>query len=41
MGPAYDEALKQVNDNIGKSLLDLYQTGTMSTLTEVLFIERC
>ena len=40
-GPAYDDALKQVNDNIGKSLLDLYLTGTMSTLTEVLFIERC
>lgn len=40
-GPAYDEALKQVNDNIGKSLLNLYQIGTMSTLTEVLFIERC
>ncbi|MBI2281854.1 MAG: N-6 DNA methylase [Bacteroidetes bacterium] len=40
-GKAYDEALKQVNDNIGNSLLDLYQTGSMSTLTEVLFIERC
>lgn len=40
-GTAYDDALKQVNDNIGKSLLDLYHTGTMSTLTEVLFIERC
>lgn len=40
-GSAYDEALKQVNDNIGTSLLDLYQTGSMSTLTEVLFIERC
>lgn len=40
-GNAYDEALKQVNDNIGKSLLDLYETGSMSTLTEVLFIERC
>lgn len=40
-GAAYDEALKQVNSNIGKSLLDLYHTGTMSTLTEVLFIERC
>ncbi len=25
----------------GKSLLDLYETGSMSTLTEVLFIERC
>ena len=40
-GKAYDEALKQVNNNIGKSLLSLYTTGTMSTLTEVLFIERC
>ena len=40
-GKAYDEALKQVNDNIGKPLLDLYKTGSMSALTEVLFIERC
>jgi type I restriction enzyme M protein len=40
-GKAYDEALKQINDNIGKSLLELYETGSMSTLTEVLFIERC
>jgi type I restriction enzyme M protein len=40
-GKAYDEALKQVSDNIGKSLLELYDTGSMSTLTEVLFIERC
>ena len=40
-GKAYDNALKQVNDNIGESLLKLYQTGSMSTLTEVLFIERC
>jgi type I restriction enzyme M protein len=39
--PAYTNALKQINDNIGKSLLDLYKTGSMSTLTEVLFIERC
>lgn len=40
-GKAYDEALKQVSGNIGKPLLDLYKTGSMSTLTEVLFIERC
>ena len=40
-GSAYEEALTQVNNNIGKSLLDLYETGSMSTLTEVLFIERC
>ena len=39
--PAYTNALKQVNDNIGVSLLDLYETGSMSSLTEVLFIERC
>ncbi len=37
----YDQAMRQVNDNIGKPLLDLYKTGSMSTLTEVLFIERC
>jgi type I restriction enzyme M protein len=40
-GKAYDKALEQVNKNIGKPLLSLYKTGTMSTLTEVLFIERC
>lgn len=40
-GSAYDEALKQVSNNIGKPLLNLYETGKMSTLTEVLFIERC
>jgi type I restriction enzyme M protein len=40
-GPAYDKALEQVNRNIGKSLLSLYNTGSLSSLTEVLFIERC
>lgn len=40
-GKAYDKALEQVNNNIGKSLLGLYKTGKMSSLTEVLFIERC
>ncbi|AMR39840.1 N-6 DNA methylase [Elizabethkingia anophelis] len=40
-GLAYDEALKQVNSNIGKPLLNLFEIGKMSTLTEVLFIERC
>lgn len=38
-GPAYTEALKQVNDHIGESLLDLYKID--NGLTEVLFIERC
>ena len=39
-GSAYDEAMEQVTGNIGKSILSLYDTGKMSTLTEVLFIER-
>ena len=38
-GAAYTEALKQVNDHIGESLLDLYKID--NGLTEVLFIERC
>lgn len=40
-GMAYDLAMQQINNNIGNPLLDLYKTGSMSTLTEVLFIERC
>lgn len=40
-GVAYENALKQVNENIGKSLLSLYDVGSMSGLTEVLFMERC
>ncbi|MCU4419467.1 N-6 DNA methylase [Acinetobacter bereziniae] len=40
-GEAYDKALNQINNNIDKPLLDLYETGSMSSLTEVLFIERC
>ena len=40
-GERYLEALKQVNDHIGDSLLSLFETGAISGLTEVLFIERC
>ena len=40
-GPAYDAALRQVNDNIDTPILDLYEMGKLSTLTEVLFMERC
>ena len=40
-GVAYEEALKQVDDHIGESLLSLYDLGSFSTLTEVLFMERC
>lgn len=38
-GEDYEKALKQVNDNVNKSLLSLYKID--SSLTEVLFIERC
>lgn len=40
-GDAYVEALKQVDDNIGNTLLSLYDLGKTSALTEVLFMERC
>lgn len=40
-GDAYEKALKQVNDNIGKPLLKIFDVGEMSGLTEVLFMERC
>lgn len=40
-GIAYDNALKQVDDHIGEQLLSLYDLGNTSTLTEVLFMERC
>jgi len=39
-GAVYNQAMTQVTDNIGESLLGLYETGSMSNLTEVLFIER-
>ncbi|CDE58741.1 uncharacterized protein BN646_00617 [Parabacteroides sp. CAG:409] len=37
----YQQALSQINDHIGDSVLDLYTVGKLSGLTEVLFIERC
>lgn len=40
-GEEYIQALKQVNDNIEKPILSLYETGKMSSLSEVLFLERC
>ena len=40
-GASYNEALKQVDDHIGKPLLSLFDLGSTSTLTEVLFMERC
>ncbi|SCX09525.1 type I restriction enzyme M protein [Lachnospiraceae bacterium YSD2013] len=40
-GDAYKEALRQVDDNIGKPLVSLFDMGSISTLTEVMFMERC
>ena len=40
-GEEYVQALAQVNGNIGESVLSLYDSGKLSGLTEVLFIERC
>lgn len=40
-GSAYDNALKQVDDHLGQPLISLYDLGSVSTLTEVLFMERC
>lgn len=40
-GKEYTKALEQVNGNIGESVLSLYDSGKLSGLTEVLFIERC
>jgi len=40
-GDEYLAALGQINNNVGKSILSLYDLGDLSSLTEVLFIERC
>lgn len=40
-GEEYINALGQVEDHINEKLLDLFDLGKMSTLTEVLFMERC
>ena len=40
-GAAYEGSMKQVDDHIGSKLLSLYDTGSMSGLTEVVFMERC
>ncbi|MEO8514578.1 MAG: N-6 DNA methylase [Ignavibacteria bacterium] len=40
-GEDYTQAMKQINDNIGESVLSLFEIGKMSSLTEILFIERC
>lgn len=37
----YQQAMSQVNGNVGESLLSLYDVGKLSGLTEVLFVERC
>jgi type I restriction enzyme M protein len=39
-GSQYQTALNQIENNIGKNIIDLYDLGEFSTLTEVLFMER-
>jgi type I restriction enzyme M protein len=39
-GAEGQKAIDQIEKNIGESLLKQFETGTMSTLTEVLFMER-
>lgn len=40
-GGRYKEAQRQVTDNIGSPVISLYEVGKLSTLTEVVFIDRC
>lgn len=40
-GDAYRVALRQVEEKVDQPLLSLYETGEFSTLTEVVFVERC
>lgn len=41
-GPEYAEAaLSQLQDHVGDPVLDLFDVGELSGLTEVLFLERC
>jgi type I restriction enzyme M protein len=40
-GNDYLIALKQVEDNVGTPILELFDVGKHSSLTEVLFMERC
>ena len=40
-GERFEVATQQITKNINKPLLNLYHTGKMTSLTEVLFLERC
>lgn len=40
-GQRYIEAQNQVKVNVGSPVISLYDVGKLSTLTEVVFIERC
>ncbi|GAX88011.1 type I restriction enzyme M protein [Lebetimonas natsushimae] len=40
-GEIYEEELKQVTDNIGKPIRNLFEVGKYTGKSEVLFIERC
>lgn len=40
-GAKYRDALERLKDHVGKPIPDLFDLGKKSTLTEVLFLERC
>lgn len=40
-GDRYEEAQRRVTDNVGSPVISLYEVGKLSTLTEVVFIDRC
>ncbi|MDA2412452.1 N-6 DNA methylase [Bacillus cereus] len=40
-GEAYQQALDSVKDNVGKPIINMFDIGKFSGLTEVLFMERC
>ncbi|WP_415274880.1 HsdM family class I SAM-dependent methyltransferase [Clostridium perfringens] len=40
-GEVYKDAQSRVNNNIGEPVINLYEVGKLSSLTEVVFIDRC
>lgn len=40
-GTEYRDALERLREHVGKPIPDLFDLGKMTTLTEVLFLERC
>lgn len=40
-GEPYTKALVRLRENVGKPLISLFEAGEFTTLTEVVFVERC